>query len=60
MHVAWQVSVHHIHPINSPPVKVVIVGNTPELGDWDVNKAVTLESDPVSRIHSRIRICMRW
>jgi hypothetical protein len=56
--VPYQVSVHHIHTINSPPVNVVIVGNIPELGDWDINKAITLETDPVSCMCMCVQACI--
>lgn len=42
--VTIKVSAHHIHPINSPPVKVVICGEGPQLGNWDVTKGVELKS----------------
>uniref|UniRef100_A0A7S0TYE1 CBM20 domain-containing protein n=1 Tax=Hemiselmis andersenii TaxID=464988 RepID=A0A7S0TYE1_HEMAN len=42
--VTVKVSAHHIHPINSPPVKVVICGEGPELGNWELGKGVELKS----------------
>jgi len=38
-----QVTVPHIRTANSPPCKVVIVGNSKELGEWDVNKVLHVE-----------------
>jgi hypothetical protein len=43
-----QMSAHHIHPINSPPVKVVVAGDCEELGNWDITKAVELKSQQVT------------
>ena len=48
MPVTIKMSAHHIHPLNSPPVKIVICGSTPELGNWDVSKGVELKSFAVS------------
>jgi len=42
--VTIKVSAHHIHPINSPPVKVVICGEGPELGNWDIAKSIELKA----------------
>mmetsp|Transcript_36961 Transcript_36961/g.87549 ORF Transcript_36961/g.87549 Transcript_36961/m.87549 type:complete len:207 (-) Transcript_36961:266-886(-) len=44
--VTFEVTVHHIRTANSPPCKVVIVGSTPELGEWDVSKGVSLITTP--------------
>jgi len=42
------VSVHHIRSINAPKTRVVMVGNLPELGDWDPSRGVNLETNAVT------------
>mmetsp|Transcript_36723 Transcript_36723/g.90382 ORF Transcript_36723/g.90382 Transcript_36723/m.90382 type:complete len:278 (+) Transcript_36723:66-899(+) len=46
--VTLECSVLHIKPINSPKVKVVVCGDGPELGEWDIAKGITLEVMQVS------------
>lgn len=42
--VTMSMSAHHIHPLNSPPVKIVVAGDCEELGNWDITKGVELKS----------------
>nr|CAI77917.1 putative starch binding domain protein [Guillardia theta] len=44
--VTFEVSVHHLRPANGPPVKVMVVGNTPDLGQWDASKGISLITTP--------------
>lgn len=39
-----QMTAHHIHPKNSPPVKVVVCGGCDELGNWDIAKGIELKA----------------
>mmetsp|Transcript_1376 Transcript_1376/g.3168 ORF Transcript_1376/g.3168 Transcript_1376/m.3168 type:complete len:204 (+) Transcript_1376:42-653(+) len=46
--VTFEVSVPHIRPAHGPPVKVMIVGSTPELGDWKPEQGISLITTPES------------